>query len=69
MVNDKVLSTLDFTDFKTCISCIKEKRTNKSKKGAKRSFELLEIIHTNICGPDMDAYHDKYFISFIDDYS
>ena len=55
LVNDGVLSTLDFTDCETCISCIKGKQTNKSKKDAKRSSELLEIIHTNICSPDMDA--------------
>ena len=47
---------------------IKEKQTNKSKKGAKRSTDILEIIHSDICCPDMDAYGLKYFISFIDDY-
>ncbi|RVX16347.1 hypothetical protein CK203_014590 [Vitis vinifera] len=45
------------------------KETNKSKKGAKRSTDILEIIHSDICCPDMDAYDPKYFISFIDDYS
>ena len=45
------------------------KETNKSKKGAKRSTDILEIIHTDICCPDMDEYSPKYFISFIDDYS
>ena len=33
------------------------------------STNLLEIIHTNICCPDMDANGLKYFITFIDDYS
>ena len=69
LVNDGVLSTLDFTNFETCVNCIKGKQTNKSKKGAKRSTNLLEIIHTNICCPDMDADSPKYFITFIDDYS
>ncbi|RVW83737.1 Retrovirus-related Pol polyprotein from transposon TNT 1-94 [Vitis vinifera] len=69
LVNDGVLSTLDFTDFHTCVDCIKGKQTNKSKKGAKRSTNILEIIHSDICCPDMDAYGPKYFISFIDDYS
>ena len=32
------------------------------------SSKLLKIIHTYICSPDIEAYHDKYFISFIDDY-
>ena len=64
-----VLNTLDFTDFDTCVDCIKGKQTNKSKKGAKRSTDILEIIHSDICCQDMDAYGPKYFISFIDDYS
>ena len=69
LVNEGVLSTLDFTDFETCVDCIKGKQTNKSKKGAKRSTDILEIIHTDICCPDMDSQGPKYFISFIDDYS
>ena len=48
---------------------IKGKQTNKSKKGAKRSTNLLEIIHTNICYPNMEANSPKYFITLIDDYS
>ena len=51
------------------MDCIKGKQTNKSKKGANRSSDILEIIHTDICSPDMDSYGKKYFISFIDDYS
>ena len=56
LVNDGVLNTLDFTDFHTCVDCIKGKQTNKSKKGAKRSTNILEIIHLDICCPDMDVY-------------
>ena len=51
------------------MNCIKGKQTYKSKKGAKRSTNQLEIIHTDICYPDMDANSSKYFINFIDDYS
>jgi hypothetical protein len=69
LVNEGVLNTLDFTDFETCVDCIKGKQTNKSKKGANRSSGILEIIHTNICSPDMDSHGQRYFISFIDDYS
>ncbi|KAL0400199.1 UNVERIFIED_CONTAM: hypothetical protein Sradi_2363200 [Sesamum radiatum] len=56
LVNDGILTTLDFTDFDTCVDCIKGKQTNVSKKGAKRSSNLLEIIHTDICCPDLDSY-------------
>ena len=69
LVNDGVLNALDFTDFETCVDCIKGKQTNISKKGAKRSTDLLEIIYTDVCCPDMDAHCQKYFITFIDDYS
>ena len=69
LVNDGVLSTLDFANFEICVNCIKGKQTNKSKKGAKRSTNLLEIIHTDICCPNMDTNGLEYFITFIDDYS
>ena len=59
LVNDRILSTLDFTDFNTCMDCIKGKQTNKSKKGANRSSTILEIIHSDICCPDMDAHGQK----------
>ncbi|KAL4325263.1 hypothetical protein GQ457_11G002710 [Hibiscus cannabinus] len=36
-------------------NCIKGKQTNKSKKGAKRSSTILEIIHSDICCPYMDV--------------
>ncbi|KAF7835869.1 Retrovirus-related Pol polyprotein from transposon TNT 1-94 [Senna tora] len=60
LVKEGVLNTLDFTDFNTCIDCIKGKQTNKTKKGAKRSSSLLEIIHTDICSPDMDSTLDAF---------
>ena len=36
---------------------------------ANRSSDILEIIHTDIRSPDMDSHGQKYFITFIDDYS
>ena len=69
LVNDGVLNTLDFNDFHTCVDCIKGKQTNKSNKGGKRSIDILEIIHLDICCLDINVYGLKYFISFIDDYS
>jgi hypothetical protein len=71
LVNDGILKTLDFTDFGTCVDCIKRKQTNKTTKGAKRSYEILEIIHTDICGPFSTPCLNgqRYFISFIDDHT
>ncbi|KAL8167907.1 hypothetical protein V2J09_009406 [Rumex salicifolius] len=40
LVKEGILSTLDFTDFDTCVSCIKGKQTNKHKIGAKRKKKL-----------------------------
>ena len=54
LVKDGVLSTLDYIDIETCVNCIKGKQTNKSKKNANRSSNILEIIHTVICCLDMD---------------
>jgi hypothetical protein len=51
LVKDEVLENLDFTDFGVCVDCIKGKQTKHTKKGATRSGGLLEIVHTDICGP------------------
>ena len=55
-----------------CIDCIKGKQTrHKSKNPTIRSNELLELIHTDICGPfDILSWGgEKYFITFINDFS
>ena len=71
LVKDGVLPDLDFTNINECVDCIKGKTTKHTKKGATRSTQLLEIIHTDICGPfDVPTFGgEKYFITFIDDYS
>ncbi|KAG7564376.1 Ribonuclease H-like superfamily [Arabidopsis suecica] len=71
LVKDGVIPNVDFTNIKECIDCIKGKQTKHTKKGATRSTQLLEIIHTDICGPfDVPSFGgEKYFITFIDDYS
>ena len=64
LVKDGVLSTLDYTDLETCVDCIKGKQTNKSKKNVNRSSNILEIMHTDICYPDMDMLVKKIFHYF-----
>jgi hypothetical protein len=46
----------------------KGKANNKTTKGTKKSYEILEIIHTDICGPFPTPCLNgqRYFISFID---
>ena len=71
LVKDGVLPPLDFNDFGTCVKCLKGKMTSTNKKGATRSSNLLELIHTDISGPypiDGITGHTS-FITFIDDYS
>jgi hypothetical protein len=72
LVKDGVLQDLDFFDFTACVDCIKGKLTAKVRKSkSDRSADVLELIHTDICGPfvppAMGGY--KYFITFIDDFS
>ena len=71
LIKNEILPDIYFTDLNICVDCIKGKQTKHTKKGATRSTQLLEIVHTNICGPFDVNYFEKerYFITFIDDYS
>jgi hypothetical protein len=56
-----------------CEGCVKGKhqRTSFPKDGATRASELLEIVHTDVCGPMRTTSHGgaRYFLTFIDDFS
>ena len=71
LIKENILHPLDFSDVEYCIDCIKGKYVKQIKKGAKRSAGVLEIVHTDICGPfpikSVDGYDS--FITFTDDYS
>lgn len=70
LVKDGILPSLDFSDFETCIQCLKGKMAKGNKKGATRSSNLLEVIHTDISGPyPASITGHTSFITFIDDYS
>ena len=70
LVKEGLLGSLDFTSFPTCVNCIKAKATNTFKKNAIRAQSSLELIHTDICGPFDPCYTgQRYFITFIDDFS
>lgn len=66
-----VLRSLDLSDFQVCIQCIKGKQTNNRNFYAERAKDVLELIHTDICGPfPTNSWNgQRYFITFIDDYS
>jgi len=70
-VSNEILESIDFTNFDVCVECIKGKQTKAKRLGAYRASDVLELIHTNICGSfPMPSWNgQQYFISFIDDYS
>jgi len=71
LIKNEILLYLDFTDLNICVGCIKGKQAKHTKKEATRSTQLLEIVHTNICGPfDVSSFgKEGYSITIIDDYS
>lgn len=58
---------------KFCESCVFGKQAKKPfpKNKNPRSSRILEMIHTDVCGPLPTTAYDgsRYFVSFIDDYS
>ena len=56
-----------------CTSCLEGKQSRKKfpKWGGRRATKLLEIVHSDICGPIQTFSHGgaKYFVTFIDDFS
>ncbi|KAH9714963.1 Integrase catalytic domain-containing protein [Citrus sinensis] len=72
LIKDSILHKLDFSDFGTCVDCVKGKLTAKTRKErTQRSQQVLELVHTDICGPftPIAIVGYKYFITFIDDFS
>ena len=66
----EILHHLDSNDLEICVDCVKGKLTKTKKKGATRSQNLLEIVHTDISVPYSSTLcGNKYFITFIDDFS
>jgi hypothetical protein len=72
LIKEEILAPVDFFGLDHCIECIKGKYVKHIKKtGVTRSSGVLEIIHTNICGPFNVRSIDRFnsFITFIDDFS
>ncbi|CAL9015427.1 unnamed protein product [Prunus brigantina] len=71
LCKELVIPPLNHNTEEVCIECVKGKLTNLRKKGAIGSKGLLELIHTDICGPFPTPTHEgfNYFITFTDDYS
>ena len=63
-----ILDSLNFSNLKISIECVKGKQTNIKKIGANKSSGVLELVHIDICGPfPMVSWNgQQYFITFID---
>ena len=72
LVSDGLISPLDLKNLPVCESCLEGKMTKRPFKGkGNRATQLLELIHTDVCGPmNIQARGGfEYFITFTDDYS
>nr|GEV97268.1 copia-type polyprotein [Tanacetum cinerariifolium] len=60
-------------DATVCRDCMVGKQTKEAipRSSSWRAKEILELVHSDICGPITPSSHTgkKYFLSFIDDYS
>ena len=45
-----LIPKLDKVEFETCEHCLSRKMTKKSFPKGKRAMELLDVIHSDICG-------------------
>ena len=69
---DGILESIDYESLDACEPCLMGKMTETPFSGTmERETDLLEIIHTDVCGPmNIEArsrYH--YFLTLIDDLS
>jgi hypothetical protein len=66
-----LIPQINLNDFHTCEPCIKGKMTTKQFSKRWKSSNLLEIVHSDICGPLRTKTHQgmEYFVTFTDDYS
>ena len=69
---DGLLESLDYESFDACEQCLMGKMTRTPFSGTmERATDLLEIIHTDECGPmSVEARcRYRYFLNFTDDLS
>ena len=69
LIKENVIPCLDNFDH-DYVDCVRGKMTKKTNRDSTCSKEVLEIIHTDISGPLKNTLcGNKYFITFIDDFS
>ena len=52
-MSNRILNSLDFTNFTIYVECIKGKQTKNKRLGANRASKVSKLIHIDICGPLM----------------
>ena len=70
--DDGLLTSSDFESFEACESCLLGKMTKSPlAKSCERASELLELIHSDVCGPMSTTARGgyQYFVTFTDDLS
>ncbi|KAD2806280.1 hypothetical protein E3N88_39657 [Mikania micrantha] len=70
--SEGILESTGHDSFDDCESCLAGKLTKDPfTHVGERAKDLLALIHTDVCGPfrTMSRNHERYFVSFIDDYS
>ena len=69
---DGILESLDYESLDACEPCLMGKMTKTPfSETMERATNLLEIIHTDVCGPmSVEAHRgNRYFLTFTDDLS
>ena len=71
MSKSGLIHLINLDDFHTCEPCIKRKMTSKPFSKCWKSSDLLEVVHSDICGPLRTKTHQgmEYFITFMNNYS
>ena len=76
MAKKKLVNGMDYpldAELSFCEGCIEGKMHRKSHKpvGEIRSTEVLQLVHTDVCGPMQTESigGNRYFVTFIDDFS
>ena len=70
LAREGLLDPLAKVDLPICEPCLARKACRKPFGKAVKATQLVELIHSNICGPmNVKACHGaSYFLTFIDDY-
>lgn len=65
------LPLLELALDRRCEVCKRAKhhRKKRPKCSVSRSTKVLELLHSDLCGPILSGTHEKYILTLIDDYS